>query len=121
MGGSRHSLVDPQGLQRGHRDTGPAACGQGSPGASEWASPQVPMGAEQVWGCWRGVTGDTYTVHVQGVAALLTASPSGPRRGIVAVEVDHGWGTDWRGRGHSGDPDATYQARLRDVSPDGRI
>lgn len=50
------------------------------------------------------MAGDTYAVHVQGVAALLTAGPTGPGRGIATVNVDHGREADWGGRGRSGGP-----------------
>lgn len=57
-----------------------------------------------LWGPW-----GTHTVHVQGVAALLAASSGVPRRGIAAVEVNHGRGADWGWRGHSGVPTTTPQ------------
>lgn len=58
--------------------------------------------------------GGAYTVHVQGLAALLTAGPAGPRRGVATVKVDHGRDADWGGRGRSGEPNATAKlAALR--------
>lgn len=50
-----------------------------------------------VWLLWVLVLWCTYTSHVQGAAALLTLSPSGPRLSSGAVKVNHGGNTWWWG------------------------
>lgn len=37
-------------------------------------------------------SGDTYAVHVQGMAALLTGGPAGPGVALRQSDVEHGWG-----------------------------
>jgi hypothetical protein len=52
----------------------------------------------------------TYAGHIQGMTALLTASPSGPRCGISTVKVDHGCVTHWKGKGQVRVPQPAHQA-----------